>query len=69
MKFEYLHTVEINGRPTPICTVSCGCCVNGCVCWIHQDTPRGIVPKQCDWHKEHGHPHVTCRPHGVAHVK
>lgn len=39
--------------------VSCGCCTGGCVCWNHQDCPRGIPPHICGYHKEHGHPGVT----------
>jgi len=30
--------------------LSCGCCSSGCVCWNHQDTPRGILVRVCDYH-------------------
>lgn len=42
-------------------TVSCGCCTNGCCCWHHQDTPRGLPVRVCDYHSDpaHPHPHVT----------
>jgi len=39
--------------------LSCGCCTGGCVCAIHQDTPNGLPPNVCDYHKEHGHPRAT----------
>ncbi len=43
-------------------TVSCGCCTDGCVCWMHRRTtpasgPQGL-PK-CAFHAAHGHPHIT----------
>lgn len=40
-------------------TLSCGCCDQGCVCAFHQDVPNGNPEKLCDYHREHGHPHVT----------
>ena len=43
-------------------TVSCGCCTNGCICWNHQDTPRGLSPTVCPFHQTTPHPHETCRP-------
>ncbi len=28
--------------------LTCGCCTNGCVCTIHEDTPRGEPARMCD---------------------
>lgn len=36
-------------KPTRVLT--CGCCTNGCTCFNHQDTPRGMPPRKCDEHK------------------
>ena len=30
--------------------ISCGCCTNGCVCFMHRDIPRGIIDGTCDIH-------------------
>lgn len=30
--------------------VTCGCCSRGCVCSQHQDVPRGLQVKVCDYH-------------------
>lgn len=32
--------------------VSCGCCSGGCVCFNHQDIPRGVKPGKCEIHKK-----------------
>lgn len=34
-------------------TLSCGCCSRGCVCWNHQDTPRGRPPYRVPGHAVH----------------
>jgi len=50
--------------PNPPRCVSCGCCSNGCTCWIHQDITRGLRAKTCSYHADpaHPHPHVTDEP-------
>lgn len=34
----------------------CGCCCgpedDRCICWMHQDAPRGLRPKRCSLHEE-----------------
>lgn len=41
------------GRRVPGTRLSCGCCTDGCVCWNHQDTPRGVTPQICAYHRWH----------------
>jgi hypothetical protein len=31
-------------------TMMCGCCSNGCVCWMHRDVARGLPERKCDYH-------------------
>lgn len=43
-------------------TVSCGCCTDGCVCWMHRrmtpaSGPAGLA--KCAYHAEVAHPHIT----------
>jgi len=40
-----------DGAPVPPFRVSCGCCPDGCVCWNHQDTPRGEPHRVCAYHR------------------
>lgn len=42
--------------------VSCGCCTNGCVCFMHQDTPAGCPPHKCELHATTNTPHSTAQP-------
>ena len=48
----------IDQRTTPVRTVTCGCCTNGCVCVHHQDVPRGLQVRTCDLHR----PRTSERP-------
>lgn len=41
------------GRRVPGTRLSCGCCTDGCVCINHQDTPRGLPPQICAYHRWH----------------
>ena len=49
---ELRRDLEENARKT-VRVVSCGCCTNGCVCFMHRDEPRGIFKNICQLH-QHG---------------
>lgn len=34
--------------------VSCGCCTNGCTCFMHRDVPRGVRQQKCALHSGTG---------------
>lgn len=42
----------------PIRTVSCGCCTNGCYCFMHRpDRPGKGLSFACEYHANPAHPH------------
>ena len=51
--FDYIS----NGRVIQLARekISCGCCRgpehDRCCCHIHQDRPRGVIPKTCSVHE------------------
>lgn len=53
----------INSHKTKATTmrrVSCGCCTNGCVCFMHRDVQRGLLMQKCAVHSGTGKEEKVC---------
>jgi hypothetical protein len=40
--------------PTWTRKLSCGCCTNGCCCFMHRDVPNGRPAQVCEFHSKSG---------------